>query len=971
MSIYKDLKGEENKIFSCKIDKISLGYSRIIAVNNKFLALPKEAFDEMSIYDSLIPLSSKSNSLTLNSNHGCFTDLEFSPFFNNLLATSHDDNCVVLWKIPENKKLKGFLNNCQTYKSHSKIVSNISFNPIVSNLICSSADGEMHIFDIIKNLTYFEYKIVEKPTCLQWNENGSLVGISENNNIIILDPRLNKKVFICKLNEKNPKFTWIGENSLGTTGLNKNNNQELKLWDIRNNNILSKYIEKKRENNEFGITPFCDKESKLIYTIGRKDIKTNVYDYSTGGIIKITEFRSKEPSLCSVLVERKCLDFNKNEIDRFATFTSKKNVYYVNFLMPNKKGFDKNLYPPIEFGEPAINSELWAKGENAEPIKKEINIINENDFSNKNEKTKQGKFDPNNENELKLEKLNEQIKKQKKEISYLKSKLKENEKFSQISNNSSLKNHEDPIRNKIIQNIKKNKSNLYDLYIFQTEPLSDKLIGVEKLCENQKFIGRKFLNKKNQICYYEIFENEKLNLINQVIKNKITFLHLPKDETYDKSKIIGFRYYKSGYLHLNNFFTLIQKYDQKYYILEKQKETKFYNKYLNCFEIMNSIIDEKYKDCYSANLIYGESFPELIGYCYSILNYKIKSFEILEPFIPNIEIPESLIEKITNNIKNNITYIEPIIFDCHVSLLFFKIDDENKRINLLIDPSRYHSKNGLDKILFPLDMRKSIHIYPESSIQLYNSCALWFYGQIELLINNETYKSIFDIYSGVNNNITYYLDVINFISNKFQHTSILNINEIKDPEKLFFFYNLKILSIDKKIIFNYLLNFDYFLKLILPVFYNSYEGLNFILKCQQIIREYREFRCLLNLNINYLKYTLKNDDNIFDIQEIENNFKIFQKEFDYKYSMVFKEISIQFINSLLKHGDEDIKKQIYSIYKNKDKNTEKICYFYADELNSELQIIKSNFKSFTLYEQDSILNFINSSKDIIFKIMKN
>ena len=120
-----------------------------------------------------------------------------------------------------------------------------------------------------------------------------------------------------------------------------------------------------------------------------------------------------------------------------------------------------------------------------------------------------------------------------------------------------------------------------------------------------------------------------------------------------------------------------------------------------------------------------------------------------------------------------------------------------------------------------------------------------------------------------------------------------------------------------------------------------------------------------------MKYTLKNDDNIFDIQEIENNFKIFQKEFDYKYSMVFKEISIQFINSLLKHGDEDIKKQINSIYKHKDEITEKICYFYADELNSELQIIKSNFKTFTLYEQDSILNFINSSKDIIFKIMKN
>jgi hypothetical protein len=184
-----------------------------------------------------------------------------------------------------------------------------------------------------------------------------LAGITTDNKIKIFDPRINQDITMFKINEKtqNLKFTWIGKESFVTTELDKNYNQKLKLWDIRNTKIFNECY---NENNGFEKTPFCDKESKLIYTIGKKDIKTNVYDYSTGKIIKITDFSSKESSLCSVLFERKCLDYNKNEIDRFARFTSNNNIHYVNFLIRNKNGFDKNLYPPIEYGEPAIKSEL-------------------------------------------------------------------------------------------------------------------------------------------------------------------------------------------------------------------------------------------------------------------------------------------------------------------------------------------------------------------------------------------------------------------------------------------------------------------------------------------------------------------------------------------------------------------------------------------------------------------------------------
>ena len=210
---------------------------------------------------------------------------------------------------------------------------------------------------------------------------------------------------------------------------------------------------------------------------------------------------------------------------------------------------------------------------------------------------------------------------------------------------------------------------------------------------------------------------------------------------------------------------------------------------------------------------------------------------------------------------------------------------------------------------------------------MYSSCSLWFYGQIELIMENDKYNSIYDIYSNVNkNNFTYYIDIINIISNKFQHTSVLNINEIKDPKKIFFYYFINILSIDKKLIYNYLIDIDLFLKKIFPSNYTLYSGLDFIIKCQQIIKQYREFRCLLYLNVNYMKLTIKDDIN-FDIKDIEDILSKFEKEFNYKYSVVFEDISVQFINSLLNHGDEDIKNKIKRIYVNKEIKTEKISIF--------------------------------------------
>ena len=55
-------------------------------------------------------------------------------------------------------------------------------------------------------------------------------------------------------------------------------------------------------------------------------------------------------------------------------------VYYVSFTIPRRNpGFDPSLYPPVECGEAALTYDKWVGGETAEPVKKDINTI-ENKF---------------------------------------------------------------------------------------------------------------------------------------------------------------------------------------------------------------------------------------------------------------------------------------------------------------------------------------------------------------------------------------------------------------------------------------------------------------------------------------------------------------------------------------------------------------------------------------------------------------
>jgi len=381
---------KKEKYTNCSVTTVSTE-GRYIAVNGNFLAMSWSNMGEVVVVDSTTPFSIKPDQPRLKGHRANVLDLEFSPFSSDLLACSYDDNAVLLWKIPEGGLKEHMTQEVQLYQKHSKKVPFVTFNPVASDVVCSAAFlGEIHVWNAIKGETFCELKADDTPTLVSWSPNGTLIGATTKNKFInIFDPRANKMILKHQINEafQSAKFAWLDNETFATTSWNKAGAKLLKLWDIRKvkddlsseGEVTSVQIDTSKTVS----TPFVDRDSKLLYSVGKGEASIHIYDYSSGAFIKGINFSSVEPSISSVMFDRKCLDYNTLEVDRFARFVNSQKVYYVSFTIPRRNpGFDPSLYPPVECGEAALTYDQWTGGQTAEPIRKEINTI-ENKFVSK------------------------------------------------------------------------------------------------------------------------------------------------------------------------------------------------------------------------------------------------------------------------------------------------------------------------------------------------------------------------------------------------------------------------------------------------------------------------------------------------------------------------------------------------------------------------------------------------------------
>lgn len=506
-------------------------------------------------------------------------------------------------------------------------------------------------------------------------------------------------------------------------------------------------------------------------------------------------------------------------------------------------------------------------------------------------------------------------------------------------------------------------------------PKKENKLITEIIEPKMKVFKRIFYNINNGIGYIEVFQNPRLAFAYKV-SNYISFLFESldqKNQEINENKCIGFRYYNSK----NEYCTLLKIGNDdldEYQFLEKinAKENEFFNNELDCFEIVYEAIFSKYKNKnIDFNFILGECpLNEILGFAHALILKNNDNFR----FHKLHSIDEMNLKDFTENIKTEINKkilnIIPILFNGHISLLFF-VDKDKRRAYILSDPSHFHSKGSLegsyiDEFLFPKKMRDKMLLFPPKKIQKFNSCSLWYYFQCLILINyNKKIQNLYikaeDVVKSFLNN-TIYKECLNYYESIFGFEKPLimidpDINTLEDDYLYFIreeeFRVMKNIAINKKAFLNQFVDINSVIELLTEQDLSYLDGFDEIKIFQNYFEEFADFLMLLNYNLNFLCLNWSKDEKTKSIKIIEI---VIGK---------MKELNRYFLSNCLEYLTNFAKEHRYlhevtnNIMKYKERKDEKNKILQlTEELNTKYEALKNEVKKIMQLYQNNVTSKI-------------
>jgi len=351
----------------------------LIDANTHFLAVSWATSGGgcVAVFDAMNFQRLRNDVALIKGHTGPVVDVKFSPFRANLLATGSDDATVRLWEIPQGGVSEDITVEQQKFTGHTKKVGMLNFNPTVAEVIATgSFDNTVNVWNICNGQSYHKTSFADGILSLDWNYNGSLIGLTTKEKLVyVIDPRGGSEQMVCKAHDsgKSQKMQFLDENYLYTCGFNKSNERQIKLFDMRK---FTEHAQQIVVDSQNGIMlPFWDSDSKLIYVPGRGEGNIKYYEFSNSTVKYASEFRANTQQKGLAFFPKRSMNYNKCEISRFAKLT-KDSIEYVSFYVPKRnEGYDPSIYPDCLVGEPALSLEEWQKGENRDPIRKNITTL--------------------------------------------------------------------------------------------------------------------------------------------------------------------------------------------------------------------------------------------------------------------------------------------------------------------------------------------------------------------------------------------------------------------------------------------------------------------------------------------------------------------------------------------------------------------------------------------------------------------
>jgi len=362
----------------------------------------------------------------ISGHKGDVLDIDYHPFNPYIIASASEDCTVKIWQIPKEGLKETMTEPVQDLRGHKRKVGTTAFNPVANNILATSGtDYIINIWDIEtgKNTHTVGGHSNIIQTC-SWNANGSLlVTSSKDKKLRLVDPRSNSVVREAEAHEGVKGFRACfldGRDKVFTVGFTKSAHRQYKVFDLNNFECLAS---KNIDTSAGQIIPSYDADTGVLFLAGKGDGNIRYYEITNEGeyIYYLDEFKSTDPLQGMCTIPKRSCDIIGCEIVRILKLC-KSYVQPISFRVPRKvELFQEDLFPNTYGGVPALTSEQWCNGENADPVL--ISLEPSDNEERKKEVEQQVSFTKVEVKELSEKELKEEYENQKKRIAYLESEL--------------------------------------------------------------------------------------------------------------------------------------------------------------------------------------------------------------------------------------------------------------------------------------------------------------------------------------------------------------------------------------------------------------------------------------------------------------------------------------------------------------------------------------------------------------------
>lgn len=323
---------------------------------------------------------------------GAVLDTDWNPFNDDIVVSASDDGTIGVWEVPKDFSVYveyGDLDDCpdvkplKFLKGHSKKVGHVGFNPVAENILASSSlDNTIKVWDIESGEVLYTLPHPAMVTSFSWNYDGTkLATVAKDRKLRIWDVRNEKILSEGKGHHgaKGSRVVWLGDNDrVLTTGFSLISDREMALWDV--NDIPKGPIgDFRRLDPSSGIViPHYDPMTSIVYLGGRGDGKIVYYQFEDDNLYDLFAYNSTSPQRGLGWVPNRSLDPHKFEVAK-AYKVHEHMIEPISFKIP-LKGVDmlSDVYTFQESTTPAMSAAEFKEGKTSRPLVNDWRGVYEN-----------------------------------------------------------------------------------------------------------------------------------------------------------------------------------------------------------------------------------------------------------------------------------------------------------------------------------------------------------------------------------------------------------------------------------------------------------------------------------------------------------------------------------------------------------------------------------------------------------------